>query len=479
MRTYLLNPRIDKGERYIREGRCMQKAASWATAWPPISLGVLAQIARDYGDIRLIDGNVEEWTLQDLLDDIRAFNPDLIMFNTAFPSIDKDMGVAEAVKNVFPGIKLIAFGVYFTLLEEKGFSQHPYLDFCINGEPEDTFREVLATLEGGRDNFDQIQGLIFRKGDVIQVNPGRPLQKDMDKIPFPARDLLKNERYRLPHNGNSYTLINVGRGCPYSCTYCVVASYSGKRVRKHSVNYVINEIKECKYKYGIQEFLFWDEVFTMDRGFALELCEAIIDQNLDIRWAASTRVDLVDYGLLLRMKEAGCYLLGMGIESGSQEILDRVKKEQSLDEIRHCIAIVKKAGIKTMGHFIFGLPGETRETAQQTIDFMLELGLDFMQGYCAVPYPKTAFGEMARENRWIEAERWSDYDFGGESIIENGTINAKDVVYFREKAFKKFYYRPSYIMNNVIREYPLRQLLRMSKFANWIATTKKSKEFND
>lgn len=260
MKTYLLNPTIDNNDPYIREGRCMQKASSWATAWPPITLGVLTEIAKSFGEVRFVDGNIENWSLQDLLDDIKKIDPDIIVFNTSFPSIEQDMAVASEVRKVFPDIKLIAYGVYFTLLEKDGFIHHPYLDFCINGEPEETFREVLNTLSACNGNFDQIQGLIFRKNNAIQVNPKRPLQQDMDKIPFPARDLFKNDQYTLPHNGNVYTLINVGRGCPYSCTYCVVAPYSGKRVRKHSVEYVISEIKECKNKYGIKEFLFWNEI---------------------------------------------------------------------------------------------------------------------------------------------------------------------------------------------------------------------------
>ncbi len=452
----------------------MQKASSWATAWPPITLGILTQIAKSYGRVRFFDGNVENWTLQDLLNDIRTFNPNLILFNTGFPSIDMDMSVAESVKKSFPDIKLAAFGVYFTLLEKEALRQHPYLDFCIYGEPEDTFRELLTTLNAGKNNFDQIQGLIVRKDEVLQINPKRPLQQNLDTLPFPARDLFKNGRYRLPHNGNTFTLINLARGCPYSCTYCIVAPYSGKKTRKHSVEYIINEIKECKFQYGIKEFLFWDEVFTIDKEFAFEICNAIIDHNLNIKWAATTRVDLVEYDLIIKMKEAGCYLLGLGIESGNQKILDNSKKEQTLDDVRRCVKLVKKAGIKTMGHFIFGLPGETKETANQTIDFMLELKLDFIQSYCAVPYPKTEFGEMARENRWIEADRWSQYDFGGYSIVNNGTLSSQEVVYFREKAFRKFYYRPSYILNNIIKEYPLRQVLKMCRFLGWMATTKRN-----
>jgi radical SAM superfamily enzyme YgiQ (UPF0313 family) len=121
-----------------------------------------------------------------------------------------------------------------------------------------------------------------------------------------------------------------------------------------------------------------------------------------------------------------------------------------------------------MGHFIFGLPGETKETAQNTIDFMLSLGLDFMQSYCAVPYPKTEFGEMALQNGWIRSNQWSQYDFGGHSIVDTGTITPEEVTYFREKAFRNFYFRPSYIVRNVLKNVPLKQLRKVLRFAQWI-----------
>lgn len=468
MKTYFLNPTLSGRTPYIREGRCMQKTSSWATPWPPITLGVLAAIAREIGPVRLVDGNVATMSLKELLKDISAIDPDLIVVNTGFPSIEDDMAVAAKIRENFPEAKILAFGVYFTLLGKKALERHPQLDFGIVGEPEEVFRKFLTVLESGSRRYNQVAGLLYKDTSGIEFTVAHPYVENIDQLPFPARDLFQNDHYRLPHNNKVFTLINVARGCPYPCIYCIVPPYYGSRVRKHSVAYVMEEIKECLFRYGIEEFLFWEEVFTLDRKFAFALCEAILKNDLSICWAATTRVGLLDQDLLRIMKRAGCYLLGLGIESGNQEILDGAKKKQTVAEIKKAVQTCKKARIQTMGHFIFGLPGETRETAQKTIDFMLSLGLDYMQSYCAVPYPKTEFGEMAAKHGWIRSNQWSEYDFGGHSIVDNGTITPEEVTRFREKAFRDFYFRPSYFFNHVLKNFPLKQLLKILRFAQWM-----------
>jgi len=205
----------------------------------------------------------------------------------------------------------------------------------------------------------------------------------------------------------------------------------------------------------------------MNKDRVLALCDAILKNNLSINWAATTRVDRVDDEMLTMMKKAGCYLLGLGIESGVQTILDNAGKSQTIADITRAVDLCKKAGIKTMGHFIFGLPGETRETANETIKFMLKLGLDYMQCYCAVPYPKTELGRLARKNNWIRAEKWSMYDFGGNSIMCTDTMKPEEVDYFRKKAFNRFYFRPLYVIRT-LSQMKFSQIFSLLKFTNWM-----------
>jgi anaerobic magnesium-protoporphyrin IX monomethyl ester cyclase len=468
MKVYLLNPTLKDHTKFIREGRCMQKASSWATVWPPITLALLGTIAEKWGPVRLLDGDVEDVTMDELMRDLRTVGPDLVVVNTGFPSIDSDMAIAKRIKEAFPETRILAFGVYFTMLEKEAFQNHPFLDFCLVGEPELTFAELLESLHEKQPNLAGIRGLMYRDGTDLRVNPPRPLLEDLDQLPMPDRGLLRNDRYRLPHNNKVFTLINTSRGCPYSCTYCIVKTYYGKKPRRHSLERILEEVQNCREKFGIQDFLFWEEVFSLDKTFVRGFCHALIDRAWNIRWAATTRVTAVDAETLALMRRAGCYLIGLGIESGCQSILDAAKKNQTLDDTRRAVKLAKQAKIQTMGHFIFGLPGETKETAEQTIRFMLDLGLDYMQCYCAVPYPKTELGELARAQGWIRGEKWSDYDFGGNSILQTDTLRREDVDHFRRKAFRRFYFRPAYIARKLFRDLSIRQTLRMASFGDWM-----------
>lgn len=472
MKTLLLNPAIKGEELFIREGRCMQKTSSWATIWPPITLALLGSLARAYGEVTLFDGNVEKKSRQELLDFVVQFAPDVIVVNTGFPSIDKDMALAKALKEHVPGIKLIAYGLFFTLLEEKSLSSYPFLDFALIGEPEATFQELMALIVSGSRDYGQVQGLAFTSDGGVTVNEARPLIDNLDTLPFPARDLLRNDRYRLPHNNKPFSLVDSSRGCPYACTYCIVKPYYGGRVRHHSIGYIIDEIKECHNRYGISEFLFREEVFTLDKKFVSDLCDELLRSGLKIKWAATTRVDTLDEATLLKMKAAGCYLLGLGIESGCQEILDNVRKNQTLEQTTRAVEMCKRVKLQTMGHFIFGLPGETRETAQRTIDYMLGLGLDYMQAYSAVPYPKTEFGDSFREKGWVLTDSWTRYDLGGDSIVSTDTMSAADITCFRQKAFRCFYFRPGYILKTALKELSFPLLFRMLNFLDWIKIRK-------
>jgi len=468
LKTFFVNPPALDGEKYIREGRCMQSVDSWAAIWPPITLAILAAIAKNYGEVQLIDCNVEELTPDETLQQIIDFHPDIVIVNCAFPSIDSDDHFAVRVKKACKQATVMGFGVFFTLLEEKALEDTKGYDVGIFGEPEETFKEFMENFKIDSPVIP-IKGLLWRDGSTIQKGLPRPFIQDLDTITMPARELFKNDRYILPHNGHSFTLLNIARGCPYPCIFCIANIYYGKKSRVHSVDYVIREIETCINQHGIKDFLFWEEVFTLHKDFGTALCDQIISKKLNISWATTTRADLVDEKILRKMKEAGCELLGLGIESCSQEILDNAKKQETIEQIQEAVKLCKKVGMPTMGHFIFGLPGETEKTAQQTIKYSAKLGLDYMQCYCAVPYPKTPLGEMAKEKGWIiKGKKWSDYDFGGNSIMDNGAVAPEDITRYRKTAFRKFYLRPSVILQKIKMISSFKQLLQAANFLKWM-----------
>jgi len=469
MKTFFVNPPTIDGENYIREGRCMQSINSWATIWPPLTLAILASIAKKYGEVRMIDCNVEGLSLDETLHEVVNFQPDIVVVNAGFPSIDSDAMFAQLVKEACGDVTTVGFGVFFTLLEETSLLDTDGYDVAIFGEPEETFDEFLDNYQK-KGKVITIRGLMWQEGNQVKKGDPRPFIQNLDNIPIASRDLLRNERYKLPHNGHCFTIVNVARGCPYSCSFCIGNIYYGKKYRHHSVDYVIDEIEVCIKQHGIRDFLFWEEIFTLNKAFVMELCDEIMRKGLDISWASTTRADLLDERILRKMKQAGCELLGLGIESCSQEILDKSQKDETVDQIKKAVELCKKTGMPTMGHFIFGLPGETEETAQETIKYIGKLGLDYIQCYCAVPYPKTPLGEMAKDKGWLVAESWSDYDFGGRSVMDIGTVSPDDIDRYRRNAFRKFYLRPGFILKQLKVITSFRQFMQAANFMKWMKT---------
>lgn len=453
----------------------MQSVDSWAAIWPPLTLAVLASIARKRGAVDLFDCNVEDgYDVSRTVERVAAFRPDVVVVNTAFPSIEADAKCAAAIKQALPDALVVGFGVFFTLLDEKALEECPGFDLGLRGEPEKTFEELLERVEA-RQPVEGLPGLMWREGNAVRMAESRPFIKKLDQLPFAARDLLSNHRYTLPTTGRAFTLVNVARGCPYPCMFCIAPVYYGSRLRRHSLEYVLEELEHCQTQLGIYDFLFWEEIFTLDRKFGMALCQAILDRGWKISWATTTRADCVDEEMLIMMKKAGCELLGLGIESSSQEILDNVDKRETVEEITQAVELAKKVGLKTMGHFIFGLPGETPATAEATIEFGVRLGLDYMQCYGAVPYPKTRLGELAREKGWVKSQRWADFDFGGQSIMDIGSITPEGVDRARRKMFRSFYLRPIYMLRQVggmVRN--PRQIFQASKFLNWMRTRERA-----
>ena len=472
MRMSLVNPPPAHGVPFIREGRCMQSADSWAAVWPPLSLAVLAAMARDRGwEVDLLDGNVEPGLdLARTVDRLEAFGPQLVLLNAALPALTADAACAAAIKRRCPEACVVGFGGVFTLMGTEAMKAIPAVDLALWGEPEQTFIELLE-LAGQGHALRDLAGLIWRDGGQVCQGPARPFLEDLDQLPFAARDLLHNQRYRLPHNGHPFTLINVARGCPYPCVYCIGTVYYGKRLRRHSTNYVLGELEQCQRQHGLREFLFWEEIFTLDQDFGVRLCEGILARGWDISWATTTRADLLERELLVLMKRAGCTLLGLGIESADQQILDNARKGCSVEDIERGVALCREVGLPTMGHFVFGLPGETPQTAKETMRYGLSLGLDYIQCYPAVPAPGTELGRMAREAGWLRAKRWEDYDFGGASVMDIGTISPAQVDEARRTMYRRFYFRPTYVARQLSRllRNP-RQLLQASRFFNWIRT---------
>src|SRR3989338_4224292 len=470
MNILLINPPAAENKRLIREGRCTQEASFWATLWPPLTLVTIAALLEREGhEARVIDCAASGMDARHLLSEAMSLGPSLVIFSTATASIEYDLLLAVEVKKMCGGnVVVAALGTHVSIMAEECLAQGPGLDCIMRNEPEMTCLD-LARAIASKGHFDGILGLSFRdsSGEIIH-NPDRPFIEDLDSLPIPAWHLIDINLYRLPLKGKPFVMVNPVRGCPYNCTFCTSRIYYGAKLRSRSLGSVLKEILHVKDRFGINDIFFWSDTYTLDKAYVKEMCRRMIKTKLDISWIANSRVDTIDPEALKLMKEAGCWMISLGIESGSQRILDEAKKGIRIEQTVDAVRMAHDANLLVTGHFIFGLPGETEETIRETIRFMNRLRLDLIQLYSAVPFPGTELYNMAVKGGWIEGAAWSD--FRQDNVLMNlPTIRAEEVDRWIKKAVRTFYLKPRSIvrlmaiMKAVNKPYALRSALAFAK----------------
>ena len=438
-RVLLANPPADHGVRQVREGRCMQRAGAWTAVWTPISLAYCAAVLRDAGaEVALRDCIVEEIDFRQLAGIVADFRPDLVVLNVVTPSVESDLSTAEWIKCAHPAARIAAIGIHGTALPDSCFAMQKALDFVVRGEPEFTVRDLAL---GGLEDPGRVAGVSWARNGNVAHNPDRPFIADLDALPFPAWDLIQRDRYLMPFTEERFLLVGTGRGCPFRCRFCADSAYYGKAVRLRSPVRVADELERNLSEYGIGQFLFWSESFTLNRPYAAAVADEIARRRLPVRWVCNSRVDQVDADLLERFARAGCWMIGYGIESGSQEILDAMRKGTTLEQAAAAVAMAKQAGLQVTAHCVLGFPGETRETAERGIEFVIALDVDFAQFYCAVPFPGSELYADAEREGWISSRDWRRFEQNF-SVLTTPTLAAEETMELRRLAYRRFYMRP-------------------------------------
>ncbi len=471
MKVMFINPPAYKGVKIVREGRCMQRRGAWTAVWAPVSLATSAAVVREKGhQVELYDCIIEEMDLESLLEKVKKFEPEAILLNTATPSIDWDLKVGEEIKKIIPDVKIAAFGIHVTVLPEETLREHPYIDILIRGEPEITFGEVVTTLEK-REKLSKVKGITYWKDGKIVHNRDRESLKNLDILPFPAWDLVKRDLYRMPFTNKPFLLVATSRGCPFNCVFCADIAFYGHRLALKSPKRIVDEMEWIKREFGIEDFLFWSESFTLNRNFAESVALEIINRNLNVRWVCNSRVDNVDLPLLRTFKKAGCWMIGYGIESGSQRTLDLMRKKTTIKQAVDAVKMSHQAGLDVTGHCVIGYPGETLEDMRKTVKFALDIDLDFAQFYCAVPFPGSELFTIAKANNWIVNHDWTWFEQNF-SVLQTDDFTPQEVMELRKWAYKKFYFHPKTIYKTIKRLRTPHQwlyFLKMVKdFLTWI-----------
>lgn len=471
MKALMLNPPAADGVKLVREGRCMQRQGAWTAVWAPLSLALSAAVLLEDGhDVILHDCIVEEIELEGVRKILGDFRPDLVLINTVTPSIDYDLAITKVIKEVCPTAFTVAFGIHVTVYPEASLQQYLTLDAVIRGEPELAIRDIARARERNQE-LTGVAGIHYRAHDQVVGNPDRTPLKSLDELPFPAWQLVQRQLYRMPFLDNPFLLVATGRGCPYQCNFCADPTFYGHKLIVRSPARVVDEMEWVRDSFGIIDFLFWSESFTINPRYARAVAEEIIKRGDTFRWVCNSRVDNVTYDLLKTFQRAGCWMIGYGVEVGSQEILDRMHKGTTLEQARQAVSLAHKAGLEVTGHCVVGYPGETRSTIEQTMKFTIELDLDFAQFYCAVPFPGSELYGTAQAQGWITTKDWTRYEQNF-SVLTTPQITAAEVMALRAKAYRRFYLRPRMIGKTIVRirtRKQLRKFLSMVRdFITWL-----------
>ena len=437
-----------------REDRCQQptKELMVIPPLPPTDLMYLAAIAEQCG----YEAKIKDYSLAgDLHSDLETFKPDVLVANIATPTFKTDMEAVTLAKNVIPHIVTIVKGAPFLTYNTNVIYENPFVDYVIMGEPELTLKDILDGIPN-----NEILGICYSDNMQGIKNDLRPFNEDLDNLPFPARHLVDNSIYKRPDNGKVQAVIKVSRGCPYHCFFCLATPVSGIKVRTRSAENIIAEIRECVEKYNINNFLFWSDIFNFDRAWTIDLCKKIIASGLKITWSANTRANTMDEEMASIMYKSGCRLVSIGVESGSQEVLNNIGKKITLDDIRKTVKILKKNKIKIYNYFVIGLPWETEKTAEETIKFAIELDSNFISFYTATPLPGTRFFAYAMMNKLVEGQLNFDSAYYVPTVRSH-ELSKERIFELHKSAIKRFYLRPKFILKTLF------SLRSLTEFKNY------------
>ncbi len=446
---------------FDRTDRCQTplEFASAQGARPPMDLAYMAADleAKDV-ECRIIDYPVEGGGFEAVRRDLTSFQPDYLFVSITSFSFNADMEAARIAKEVVPNVVTVAKGAHFKLHGTEMLRSHPCLDIAITGET-----ELMATaLLRPPEELGSIPGIAFRgERGLVQTPPRPPLEK-MDLLPIPARHLVKNELYTLPNTGEPLTVVLASRGCPHQCIFCLVPSVSGRKVHARSVGHLMEEIQDCVNNRGIRNILFKADLFTADREWVEELCDAIRKEDLGLKWICNSRVDTIDPDLAKKMRRAGCWLIAMGIESGNQEMLRKMKKATNLQAAKSGIDACREAGIETFMYFTIGHPWDTRETVLQTLKFARKLDGDWAEFQPCVPFPGTELHAIALRDGLMEEGPETGDGVSPLAFSRTYSLSRKELNRLRLRGLAMFYLRPRFWFR-LFRKYPLSTLWRFSR----------------
>ena len=429
---------------------------------PPLGLGYVASVLESLGHkVTIIDSPTLRISTKEFMVKVKEFKPDIIGLSIQTPLAPKAYRTAKLLKEELNDIVIIAGGIHPTFLYKEALSNG--IDIVVRGEGEETIRELVEVIEkygSSEEVLKKVRGIAFKnkEGKVITTQL-RNYILDLDKVPSPARHLLPMDKYTLFNKSIRVAHVMASRGCPYGCIFCSTSYFWGRRIRFRSALNVVNEVEEIVDKYKAKYIVFTDDELVSNRRFTHEFIREIRERGLDIVFTAGARVDHVNKDYLKFLYDNGCVALYFGVESASQETLNKVGKGITIDQVRRVFRWVKELRGFATGSFMLGFPWERVEDLESTIKFAIELDPSYAQFTIVTPYPGTPLYNFAKENNLIVDTDWEHYTTL-KPVMRGFHLDPQTIYRYLKKAYYKFYLRLGFLWRE-LKEGRFHELIRI------------------
>lgn len=426
----LAYPPFEKGGRSFRWSGTSKVKGSYFF-YPPWFLAYSAAILEKNNiQVDLIDAVATNMNDDSFIKYVDKKNPNLLVTEVSTLTIKRDLQLMKRIKEEI-GCKIALTGAHVTALSKEILSQNSFIDFVLLGEYELTVEELAKKLQSK--NYNNILGLAYRENNKIKINDRRPLIENLDILPFPARHFLPMDRYNEAFAEVPNQQMITSRGCSYQCVFCVLPQiYYNHKVRYRSPGNVVDEMQLVMDEYKPKEIYFDDDSFTLNQEHVLRICKEIKNRKLDVQWSCMGHAKISE-GALKEMVNSGCVGVKFGVESASPIIQDKIKKRLNLDEIKKFVKLAKKYKLRTHATYTIGLPGDTKQTIEQTLKFAANLKTDSMQISIATPYPGTEFYDWCEKNNYLTTKDYIRYDGNKEAVVSYPNLPKKEI----DEMFKK------------------------------------------
>ena len=473
MKVLFINPPVDN----IIKTELPEFVRSETGVFPPLGLMYIAAYLKKYNpshEIHILDAIAENMNYQEMGKFISDFSPDMVGITAHTHNLMDVCASISIIKKINPAVKIVLGGPHVNIFPQETILMDG-VDFAIKGEAEIIFSELLQCLSN-RGDLNKVEGVIFKRGDQIVRTPPRRAAADLDIYPFPDRQILNGDRYRyaLSKASGRVTTMITSRGCPFDCAYCSTPKGS---YRIRSAENIVDEIEEC-LRLNIHEIHFVDDSFGCIPSHLLSLCREIKNRNLDVKWGIRARVDSLNKDRISQLKDSGCVRINIGVETSSNEGMQILQKGVTIDQVKDVCRWTKEVGITTSAYFMIGCPHEkTKQDVERTIDFAIELDMDYAMFNILTLYPSTALYQRAIQEGIVKEDSWRQFISSPSSDFQmpfwEDSLSRDELISLLRRAYRRFYLRPKVIGRSIKNAGGVKKVIRNSRLGMRILMDRK------